>query len=197
MKKIIGLTGPTGAGKGTVASLLKTFGAHTIDGDIVARRIVTPQRPALAEIVDAFGDAVLKDGVLDRKTLANIVFQSPDKLHKLNQITHKYITEEILKEIENSSAPMVIIDAAALIESGIHEMCDFVICVTAEKSLRLDRIMARDGLTKQQALARINAQKEDGFYISNSDFHIENNGDEETLFAQVQKIMKDVQSDEA
>lgn len=191
--KIVGLTGPSGAGKSTVSALFRKHGAHTIDGDIVARRVVEKGKPALFEIEKTFGSGVIcDDGTLNRAALAKIVFASPDELHKLNVITHKYITEEIKQEIKTTNCSVVVIDAAALIESGIDKMCDCLICVTAKKDVRIMRIMARDNLTEQSARERIDAQPDDEFYISHSDFHIENNSDSGMLSANAEQIIKDV-----
>ncbi len=196
MKKIIGLTGPSGAGKSTAANVFRACGAHTIDADIVARRVVEKGKPALKEIKNAFGEQViLLSGELNRPALAEIVFHSPEELHKLNLITHKYIIEEIKREIEAAREKLVLIDAAVLFESGLDKLCDCVVCITAGRELRIKRIMERDGLSKQKAQDRINAQNGDEFYISRSDFHIENNGSDGMLSAQAEQIIKEVCSE--
>jgi len=196
MTKIIGLTGGSGAGKSTVAKVFALHGARVIDGDIVARSVVEKGKPALVEIIDTFGKQVLlPEGSLNRAKLAKIVFSSQDALHKLNEITHKYITEEICAELKSAKEPVVVIDAAALFESGINRLCDAVVCVTAEKEMRIKRIIARDNLTHQSAKERIEAQKDDSFYIKNSDFCIENNGDEQELFARAAQIINGVKGE--
>ncbi len=191
--KLIGLVGGSGAGKTTVSNVFLKHGAHVIDGDIVARKVVEKGKPALSEIEDAFGTGVLhSDGTLNRARLSEIVFRDENALHKLNTITHKYITEEIKKEIAESHASVVLIDAAALFESGIDALCDKVICVTANEEIRIKRIMARDGLTEKQAKDRIHAQKPDQFYIEKSDFHIVNDGSKEVLVKATEAILKEV-----
>lgn len=193
MKKIIGLTGPSGAGKSTISAILQEAGAHVIDGDIVARRVVEKGKPALIALTETFGAHILlEDGALDRKALAKIAFSTPENLHKLNQITHKYIIAEIKREIEESACSVFVIDAAALFESGLDGICHKTVSVTAERSVRIGRIMARDGLTVDEATARIDAQQPDDFYISKSDFHVENTGAKDALSAQVNQILKDV-----
>ncbi len=195
--KIIGLIGGSGAGKSSVSKEFQKWGAETIDGDKVARDIVSPGKPALSEIVEAFGaDVLCPDGNLDRKKLAKIVFSDPSELHKLNVITHKYISEEVEQELARCKKNLFVIDAAALVESGIHKMCDFVVFVNAEKETRISRIMARDGLTREEAKRRINAQKEDAFYRANSQFEIQNNGDEKALDDAVSEIIKGVFGEE-
>ena len=101
MKKIIGLTGGTGTGKSSVSALFKKKGAHVIDADLTARKIVEPGRPALNEIKNHFGDKVINDdGTLNRKALAAIVFSDSSELDILDKITHKYVKEDILNEIK-------------------------------------------------------------------------------------------------
>ncbi len=191
MKKIIGLTGGSGAGKGEVLKCFKSLGAYTIDTDITYKNTVKRGMPALLEIKDEFGDGViLENGELNRKALAKIVFNSDVKLHNLNEITHKYITEEIIKEIKDAKEKVVVIDAPALFESGIDKMCDKTVFVKADKKTRIERIMARDNLTETEAQERINAQKNDEFFIKACDFTIENNGKKDELKGKVEQILR-------
>ncbi len=195
--KIIGLIGGSGAGKSSVSKEFQKRGAETIDGDKVAREIVSPGKPALLEITKVFGaDVLCPDGTLNRKKLAEIVFSDAGELHKLNLITHKYISEEIKKELARCEKPIFIIDAAALIESGIHKLCDAVVFVNAERETRINRIMARDDLTREEAKRRIDTQKEDRFYRANSQFEIQNNGDKKALERAVSEIIKGVFGEE-
>lgn len=177
MKKIIGLTGGSGAGKTTVSHLFAGLGALVIDADQTAREVVRPGQPALTEIVRTFGtELLLPDGTLDRRMLGDIVFSDPVKLNALNNITHKYITQAIFAAIDAApDGTVAVIDAAALIESGLHQRCDYVVSVLAEPEARIRRIMARDGLSRTQAKNRINAQKKDEFYIAHSNQVLYNN----------------------
>ena len=194
MKKIIGLTGPSGAGKSTAAKAFLSCGAHVLDGDIVARRVVEKGMPALSELTDAFGaDVLLPNGELDRKKMAEIAFSTPENLHKLNSITHKYIIAEIKQEIKDSAKTVFVIDAAALFESGLDGICDATVAVTANKESRLARIMARDKLSAHEAEARISAQPKDDFYVLKSRYHIENDGDAAALSRFVSCILKEVE----
>lgn len=195
--KIIGLIGGSGAGKSTVSAEFERKGAYVADGDLIARKIVEPGKPALLEIVETFGaDVLCPDKSLNRKRLAKIVFSDPDKLHKLNLITHKYISEEIKKELAQCEKNIFVMDAAALVESGLHEMCDAVVFVNAERETRMNRIMARDDLTREEAKRRIDAQKDDNFYRANSQFEIQNNGDKKALDDAVSEIIKGVFGEE-
>ncbi len=193
MPKIIGLTGQSGAGKSTVSQMFAKQGCHSIDTDKVARAVVEPGKPALTEITKHFGTGVLKeDGTLNRPTLATIVFSDPAELDKLNRITHKYITEEVKKQIASCGKDVVIVDAPALFESGIDAMCDFVVSVLAEEEIRIQRIMKRDALSREKAEERIRAQKDDDFFRSRSDFVLENNGFPDALEEIVRGILKNV-----
>ena len=171
--RIIGVTGGTGGGKTTITKIMEKYGAQICDADVVARKVVEPGQPALCEISGMWN--VVHDGVLDRKALAKIVFSDEKELHKLNGIVHKYVIEEIKKELAECRQNVFVIDAIALFESGLSDMCDATVAVIADKSIRCQRIMERDGLTYDEALLRINAQKNDEYYIENADFVIYNN----------------------
>lgn len=178
--KIIGITGGSGAGKTTVTGHFKKYDAEIIDADVLAREIVNSGMPALEEIKKEWPDVVI-DGVLDRRALAKIVFNDERELHKLNTITHKYVIDEINKRIDKSKKEIFVIDAIALFESGLADICDVTICVIADRDTRIKRIMERDGLTLQEAEERINAQKSDDFYKENADYVIYNNDDGSNL----------------
>lgn len=184
--KIIGVTGGTGGGKTTITKAMEAFGAQVVDADCVARQIVEPGRPALSEIAAEWD--VVKDGVLDRKALAKIVFTDKTQLHKLNAITHKYVIEEIKSQLLNCKKDIFVIDAIALFESGLAEICHTTVAVIADCDVRCERIMARDGLTRDEALMRINAQKKDSFYTERADFVIYNNN--EDVSEEIGRIIK-------
>ncbi len=189
---VTGLTGKTGAGKSTVASYLKSKGCFIIDGDVVAREIVMPPSPCLMELAEAFGqDILLKDGSLDRKTLAQKAFSSKEGTALLNSITHPHIKrrfEELLAEGEAQGFSVAVIDAAALLESDCKDLCKKIIVVHADEKIRLERILSRDGITREQALTRINGQKDDNYYLSQADIAIYNNTDNEALSSELEKL---------
>lgn len=176
---IIGLTGGSGSGKTTLCEILAERGVHIINADEVSRRVQAKGMPALNEIREEFGDEVFYgDGTLNRKKLGDIVFSDKEKLRILNKITHKYITEEIERELQTVKEDIVVLDAPALIESGAMKMCDTVIALVADKELRIERIMARDGLSREQAEARIASQRTDAGYTQYADMVVDNSGDE-------------------
>lgn len=170
---VVGLTGQTGAGKSTVAAKLAEKGLDIIDGDGVAREIMAAGSPVLNKLAAEFGqDIINPDGSLNRKLLASRAFSNRTKTVTLNGITHPAITENVIQKIseaEKKGARAVIIDAAALLESGIAPLCELIAVVTAPVDVRLNRIMDRDGLSRSEALKRINAQLEEDYYCEHAD----------------------------
>ncbi len=163
MNKVIGLTGGIASGKSTVSKILSDLGAVIIDGDIIARKIVTKGSPALDEIKNFFGEDYLnKRGELDRKKLGGLVFKDNEALKKLNEITHPKIIEEIKKEIishkKNWPNTVIIVDAALLIEMKLTELVDEVWLVALPYEQQLKRLMERDQLTLAEAEKRVNSQ---------------------------------------
>jgi dephospho-CoA kinase len=179
--RIIGVTGPSGAGKGAVSEYMKTaHGFKVIDADKVYHSIISAPSDCVKELANNFGGDILNEnGGVDRKALSKLVFgkDNKERLLLLNKITHKYVISEInrlIGEYSASDAAVCVIDAPLLIEAGIDEMCDYVIAVTAPKELRAERIAARDGIDYESALLRINSQKPDSFYEEKCDFPIQN-----------------------
>ena len=177
---IIGITGGSGSGKSTVADILCSFGAETIDADVVYHDLLNNSEALRRELCRRFPEATSPDGRLSRKALAKIVFSDKAALSDLNQIAHKFViqeTERKLEELYRKNAPYICIDAIALFESKLSDICDVTIGVVAPRPLRLSRIMARDGIDNMAASARINAQERDEFYSERCDYIIENGGD--------------------
>ena len=175
---IIGLTGKTGAGKTTVASYLKEKGCYIIDGDIIARQITEKGSEILPVLQKAFGDDILdENGELIRKSLAQRAFSSKENTNLLNSITHPEIKRRCEKEIafaEDNGYKIAVIDAAAILEGDCKDLCEKIVVVHADKDTRLERILQRDAITKEQAMTRINAQKDDEYYFSQADIIIRN-----------------------
>ncbi len=176
--KIIGITGLTGAGKGTVAKILCQHGGFHIDADLVARDVINNSEKVKAQLCREFGDEVVgSDGVLNRPALSKKAFASTQATEKLNAITHPAVTEkvkQIIDEKSNLGYSCIVVDAIALFESGEDAFCDFTVTVTAPQDIRLQRIIARDGITMERALERINAQKGESFFTERADFVVKN-----------------------
>ena len=174
----IGLTGKTGAGKSTAALYLKEKGCHIIDGDVIARQITEKGSPVLLQLQQAFGEDILDEkGELIRKRLAERAFSSRQGTALLNSITHPEIKRRCQKEIalaKSMNCKAAVIDAAALLEGDCKELCEKIVVVTAPEDIRLERILARDAITRQQAATRIKAQRDDEYYFSQADIIIRN-----------------------
>lgn len=177
---ILGLTGKTGAGKSMISSRLRERDCYIIDGDKVAREILEKDSPVVRKLQETFGDDIVKyNGEIDRSLLASRAFSSREETEKLNAVTHPAIREKILEEIDTAKIEeyqVCIIDAAALLESEIRNDCDFIAVVFAPVDVRLKRIIGRDNISVTDAKRRIEAQKEDEFYLKNADIIIINDG---------------------
>lgn len=176
MSIVIGLTGPTGAGKSSVAKAASSLGIKVIDCDIVARRAVERGSDGLSAVVQAFGsDLLLPDGTLDRKELARRAFSSAEKTELLNRTLLPHIVEMVKCEAGDGD---VLLDAPTLFESGMDSVCTDTVAVLADRQTRLSRIIARDGLTIEDASVRMNAGKTDAYYIERAGHILYNNGEE-------------------
>lgn len=157
----IGLTGPIGCGKSTVAAWLAELGAEVIDADDVARGVTGPGLPATEAIVATFGEGLLRpDGSLDRSALGRIVFADPGALRRLEAIVHPAVRPVILQRLRaanEAGARAVVVEAIKLVEGGLAELCDEVWLVTCAPDEQLRRLIGR-GADEPDALARIAAQ---------------------------------------
>lgn len=195
---IVGLTGSIASGKSTVSEMFQKLGAYLIDYDILAREIVEPHAKAWQAIIDEFGSEILnKDLTLNREKLGQIVFDNPDKLAKLNQLTHPAVFQaasERVEEIEKIDPEAIIIkDVPLLIETGIHKTVDKVIVVSATKENRLQRLMDR-GFSHDEAEKRIASQLPIREKVKHADFVIHNDGSIGDTQKQVQEIFKSLKN---
>ncbi|MBE6656409.1 MAG: dephospho-CoA kinase [Ruminococcaceae bacterium] len=182
--KILGLTGPSGSGKAVVGQRFSERGIPVLDTDAVYHAWIERPTPCTEELARTFGKEILTpDGAVDRKRLAAIVFSDDDaektRLRTLNAISHRYVLESCrtwLEEQKKAGKRACIIDAPLLIEAELHKACDYVIAVLAPREIRLDRIVKRDGISREAAEARILAQKQDEFYKAHADFLFVNDG---------------------
>lgn len=190
---VIGLTGPSGAGKGEVADLFASFRIPVMDADKIYHQMLLPPSPCLSEIARHFGSQILNpDGTLDRKKLASIVFSDRAELDELNRITHSFVMRTIRRRLEyykSDGVSAVVLDAPQLFEAGGDKDCNILVSVLSNKENRIRRIVARDGITREEAELRLASQKSDAFFRANSDYVIENNGKIEDLLPIVRKIL--------
>lgn len=199
--KVLGLTGNIASGKSTVAGMLAGMGARIIDADEIAREIVEPEKPAWADIVKKFGPGVLSpDGSIDRRRLGEIVFGDEGKRRLLMDITHPRIKDAVrerLSEYRKESVPVVVIEAALIVESGgLREFLDGLIVVTADEEAQIERLIKRSGYTREEALARIGSQMPAGEKALHADYLIDNSGTEEETGARVKRLWAEISREE-
>lgn len=193
----VGLTGGIGSGKSTVSGILRKLGARIIDADVLAREVLEPGRPAYTETIGLFGKRILgSDGRIDRKALANIVFGDPDKRKLLEGIVHPRVFEEearIAAGIEaDEPGAVVFFDAALLIEAGAHSRMDRVVLVWCRPETQLDRLVIRCGMSREDAILRLNAQmplEEKKRYATHI---VDNDGDLEVTERQVRALYREL-----
>ena len=189
---VIGLTGPTGAGKSIVGDVFAEHGFPVVDTDRVARQVTQTDPDCLKELQDAFGEDVVQNGVLNRRELARRAFSTPGGGERLNRITHPRIlkrADEIIAAAFSHGAPLALLDAPLLYESGADQTCQRVIAVVAPAQIRIGRIMRRDGITLEAAQLRLSAQKDDGFYTERADYVLVNDGTQEQLRQKAARVM--------
>ncbi len=195
--RVIGLTGPTGAGKSLVADTFRAAGLPIVDADLVARQVTEPHTDCLNALRAAFGDDILHaDGSLNRRELARRAFATPETAERLNRITHPAIMAAIRRQLEDLADvghPLAVLDAPLLYEAGADALCDRIIAVIAPTEMRLDRIMARDGLDREAATRRMNAQPNDDFYTRDGVTVLINDSIPEVLAEQARLIVADEQ----
>jgi dephospho-CoA kinase len=188
----VGLTGGIASGKTTIAGLFRRLGANVIDADEVARQVVEPGRPALAEIAESFGRAVLcPGGELDRAALGRIVFNDAEALARLNAITHPRIWEkeaQLLREYqERDPKGVTILDAAVLIEAGAADRMDVMVVLNVDEKDQLKRLSEK-GMAREEALSRIRSQMPTSEKLTYADYVIDNRGSLEETTRKVEII---------
>ena len=190
---VIGLTGPTGAGKSVVGAIFAAHGIPIIDADAVYHQLLIPPSACLNELVYTFGHQILTPGgTLDRRALGNIVFSDEAQLHQLNIITHRYVMTSIkakLEQLRRDGVRAAVLDAPQLFEAEADKLCNVIVSVLADKEVRIERIMSRDGIDRESAMRRIAAQKSDDFFRTHSNYVIENNGNLAGIIPAVRKIL--------
>lgn len=189
MTKIIGLTGGIGCGKTTIANYLKDNGLPVYIADDQAREIMKYSE-ILEKINTVFGNAVFNNGQLNRLQLADVVFNNPEKLKLLNAIIHPAVKNHFDNWILNyKKNPYIIYEAAILFESGSYKNCNLILTITAPIESRIQRVIERDKITREQVLKRMSMQWTDEQRVAKSDFVIENINFETTII-EINKILK-------
>ncbi|MDO5453366.1 MAG: dephospho-CoA kinase [Corynebacterium sp.] len=192
--KMIGLTGGIGSGKSTVAALLAEHGFPVVDADQLAREVVEPGQPALAELAEAFGQDVLHDdGSLNRPELAARAFVDKEHTELLNSITHpriRQLREQRFRQAADAGADAVVYDMPLLVEQGVDKHMDLTVVVDVDVEERIRRLVSTRGLTEEDARRRIAAQVDDAERLAAADVVIDNNGPVEALGEQVEQLVR-------
>ena len=197
--KVIGLSGGSGSGKGTVCRIFNEIGVPSIDTDLVYHQLTSSSGPCLSALIKEFGEGIVsQDGGLDRRALSKRVFfgeGAEDRREKLNSITHSFVLGEVRRILGRLSVDnkFAIVDVPLLFESGFDKECDILCCVVADKETRIKRIMARDNITREHAENRISSQIPDSRLSELCDIVIKNNGTEADLYNEVSLAYKKIE----
>lgn len=175
--KIIGITGGIGSGKTTIADMLRDAGYPVLDCDFQAKQIYISDPSVISSMKQMFGENIYKDGILDRKALADIVFNDKTSLDKLNALIHPKVREYMNFQIKESKSELFFVESAILFESGLYKFMDKILSVTAPKEVRIERAIKRDNTTREKVEARIKFQISEDKRLSRSDYVISTDQD--------------------
>ncbi|MET0283173.1 MAG: dephospho-CoA kinase [Polyangiales bacterium] len=189
---VVGLTGGIASGKSTVARAFAQRGIPVIDADVLSREVVAVGSEGLAAVVSEFGaEVLLPDGTLDRKAVAARVFADPTLRLKLNAIVHPRVAQlsaKRLTEVPEGSTPYVMYEAPLIVENGLHHGMHALVVVAIEPSLQIERVMARDGIDREGAEARLRAQAPLERKLAAATYIIDNGKELSALPAQVDDV---------
>lgn len=189
---ILGLTGNIGCGKSSVTNILREHNIDVIDADIVSREIFDDQS-LLEEVFKNFGDTIKNsDNTLNRKALGEIVFNSDEKLIKLNSLTHPKIRKKIMDKVstvKKYNKNIVVIDAALLVEGGYLDIVDKLLVITCKEEIQIERIQKRDNCGREEAVSRINSQMSQSEKVKYGDYIIDNSGTMAQLKDNIEKFI--------
>jgi len=192
--RVFGLTGNFGSGKSTVAGIFRRSGIPVIDTDRISQKVMAPDGRAYPRIVLEFGAGILlPDNRIDRKKLGVIVFTDPARRKRLEAITHPIIleaTKEYLENLSKKGYPAAMIEAALIHEAGMKEAFEAIICVQCDEETQLRRVMARDGISMEEALSRFRTQMNAELKALRSDHVIDNSGNLDETRAQTERIAR-------
>ena len=198
MPRIIGLTGGIASGKSLVSRTLKGLGMTVIDADDISHEVLAHDTAIKQEVVRTFGKEVLnEEGDIDRGKLGEIIFfQDPEARKALEAILHPPIREEMWKRARQSTSDDVVLDIPLLIETGAHERVDLVVVVYATRELQIQRLMARDGISRQEAMGRIDTQLPLEKKVASAHYIINNIGSVEETEEQVIRFYQEIREKE-
>ncbi|MFA7686764.1 MAG: dephospho-CoA kinase [Moheibacter sp.] len=186
--KIVGLTGGIGSGKSTIAKWFSEKQIPVYDSDTEAKKLMNENPQIREHLLGLFGPEAYVNDALNRKHIASQVFEDKDLLEKLNQIVHPVVAQDFRNWAQEQIAPFVVKEAAILFESGAYKDCDLVVSVVSNEELRIQRVMARDGSSREEVRSRVQNQWTDELRVVNSDFIIRNNSTLEDLKQEFEKV---------
>ncbi len=187
---ILGITGGTGCGKTTLLKAIEAAGGLVLDCDAIYHQLLRSD-PALLDAIEARFPGTVENGVLQRKKLGTIVFSDKNALEDLNKITHGAVKAEVLRRL--SSRPVLAaIDAIALFEGGLAQLCDVTVAVTAPEESRVARLMARDGISQEYARSRIAAQHKEGWFRERCDHVLVNDRNLDAFATKCLAFLQDI-----
>lgn len=189
--KVVGITGPTGAGKTTIGNLIRQRGYTVIDCDKMAASVMDTDKELLQQLQQTFADC-FDNSKLNRKKLSKLVFSSPTQLQKLNAIVNPAIMKKMQDIIGEQTGDILFFDGATLLQSGCSVLCRQMIAVLAQPQNRLQRICKRDGLSEQLAAARMNSQPKNEYYRDLCDYIIYTDISDESTREQLNTVLKEV-----
>ncbi len=193
MKRVIGVTGGIASGKSNVCSIIESLGYKVIDCDKITVQLSKKDGPLYKVILDKFGpDYLLEDGELNRKKLGVLIFNNSSANNLINDTTHPIIREYLLEEIKKIPDGLVFIEVPLLYEAKFDNICDKVICVFLKKKYQVARLMAREGIDEDYALAKIHSQMDLYLKREKADYVIDSYGSFEETEKEVKNVLEDI-----
>lgn len=192
--KVVGITGGTGSGKTTALQVLADMGALILDCDVIYHQLLQTDTEMLSQIESAF-PGVVSGGVLDRKALGAVVFSDEQALLRLNAITHRCVDREVQRRLEDfalAGGQIAAIDAIELFAGNQARRCEKTLAVLAKPEIRAERIMQRDGISREYAMLRIQAQRPDSYFEERCDYILRNDAGPEEFAEECRKLFKEI-----
>ena len=193
MKRVIGITGGIASGKSNVSNICKELGYEVIDSDSIVKELSEKNKPLYNAYLKEFGPDFLDlEGNLDKKKLGKLIFNNLELKKKMDKISHPIVVEEIKNRISNINDGLIFVDIPLLYEAKLEYLCDKVICVFLKKKLQVERLMARDGIDEDYALAKIHSQMDLYMKKELADYVINSQGEFSETKKQVVNVINDI-----
>ena len=189
MKTVIGITGGIGSGKSIVSAICKAKGYGVYDCDYMAKKIMDNSSALKSQIAEYFGKESFIDGQIDRKYIALRIFKNEDDRKYLNSIVHSAVIDDIHKWISTSSSNLLFIESAILVSSGIDKICDHIWIIDADEETRINRVIERNAISRDEVIARINSQKNEHPEHNEIKSYKINNNDNDSLLTQINQLL--------